>query len=90
MYEAFENESTEDFIQRHATHNDITDLISYLILHRELLRDSELEHLEEEAEKISKKLEDNTRARMLEEIACFKEILALQKKLIEEDDKPRN
>ena len=90
-YEAHQNETIEDFIKRYSsTETELREIISYLIHHRELMRDVELERLEAEAQKLTEKLRDNDRNQLLEEISCFKDILALQKKLIQENDQSRD
>ena len=41
-YEAYENETTEDFINKYsATKRELQDTIAYLIQHREMIRDVE-------------------------------------------------
>ena len=45
-YESFENESTEDFIKRHSrTQAELRETIDFLIRHRELVRDIELQKI---------------------------------------------
>lgn len=86
-YATYEKESAEDFIKRHdSTERELRDTIAYLIRHREMMRDVELKKLETEAEKLIEKLKDTKRKELLEEIECFKEILALHKRLIRKDD----
>ena len=90
-YETYENETTEDFIKRYSsTENELKETIDYLILHREMIRDVELDRLEEESQKLIEKLHDIDREKLLEEIKCFKDILALQKRLIQTNDKTRD
>ncbi len=87
-YEAYENESTEDFIRRYSsTESELRETIAYLIQHREMIRDVELERLEGESQKLIEKMEDINRQKLLEEIKCFKDILVLQKRLIQNNDK---
>ncbi len=86
-YEAYENESTEDFIRRYSsTESELRETIAYLIQHREMIRDVELDRLEIESQKLIEKLEEINRQKLLEEIKCFKDILALQKRLIQNND----
>lgn len=90
-YEAHQNESAEDFIRKYAaTQAELRDIIAYLIQHREMMRDSELERMKGEAEALIAQLAENKNEMLLEELTCFKDILALQKTLIEENDKPRD
>ncbi|MDA2934584.1 hypothetical protein MYX82_09610 [Acidobacteria bacterium AH-259-D05] len=85
-YENYENETTEDFITRYSsTENELKETIDYLILHREMIRDVELDRLEQESQKLIEKLQDIDREKLLEEIKCFKDILALQKRLIQKN-----
>lgn len=88
-YQAYENESTEDFIRRYSsTQAELRDIIAYLIRHREMMRDTELEKFEAEAEELIRKLSENKTDVLLEELSCFKDILALQKKLLEQNEQP--
>lgn len=90
-YEAFENATTEDFIRRYSsTEKELRQTIAYLIRHREMLRDVELQQLETEAKKLIGMLKDTDLKKLLVELECFKDILALQKRLLENNDKPRD
>lgn len=90
-YEANENQTTEELIRQHSsTKKELEEIISYLIQHREMMRDVELERLQAETEALLDKLKKIEAEKMMEEIKCFKEILALQKRLMEENDKPRD
>ena len=83
-YEAHNNETTEDFISRYSrTETEFKDTIEYLIRHREMLRDVELEKLEAESDKLIHALHDLDRERLLEELRCFKDIMSLQRRLVE-------
>ena len=56
-YEASENQTTEDFIRKHsATQKELEEIISYLIQHREMMKDVEI-NLPEIV--MSEKAEDN-------------------------------
>ena len=86
-YEAHEKDSLDDFIKRYSsTESELRETIAYLIHHRELLRDAELETLKAETENLIDKLKDTKRNELLEEIECFKDILALHKRLLEKND----
>lgn len=65
----------------------LRETISLLILERELLRDLEIEQLIENVEELEKKVADQKREIMLEELRCFKEVMQLHKKLIEKNDR---
>ena len=71
-----------------STGYELADMIEYLIQHRELIRDVELQKLEEDAQALLQNLETNKRKAVLEELRCFKDILALHRELIEDYDKP--
>ena len=86
-YEARQNETVDDYIARHgATEQELRDIISFFIHHREMIRDSEIEVLEAETEGLIKKLADTKRKILLEELECFKDVLALHKRLLRKDD----
>ncbi len=90
-YKSYENENTEDFLKRYSsTEAELKATIEYLIIHRQLMRDVEIERLEAESETLLRKIKEIDVEKMIEEIKCFKEILALQKKLLEKNDKPRD
>ena len=85
-YEAHEKDSLDDFIKRYSsTETELRETIAYLIDHRELLRDAELETLKAETENLIEKLKDTKRKELLEEIECFKDILALHKRLLQKN-----
>jgi hypothetical protein len=88
-YEAHEAESIDDFIARSSTNqSDLQDAISFLIRRRELLRDCELERLEEQARELIAKLRGNKQEMLLEELECFKEVLSLHRRLLQHDQSP--
>ena len=53
-----------------------------------MMRDVELELLKSESDKFLEKLTDTKRKIPAEEIDCFKKIVSLQRRLIQEDDQP--
>ena len=79
-----EKEST-DFLRGSTTRQELNDIISYLIAHRESLKAVELARLETESERLLKALRRIDAQKLIEEIHCFKEILTLHKVLIEEN-----
>jgi len=90
-YSAHEQESLEDFIKRYSsTETELRETIAYLIHHRQLLKDAEIEKLEAEAANLVKKLRETKVKILLEELECFKEVLALHKQLLQKNDKPGN
>ena len=81
-YESFENEPTEDFIRRHSrTKAELQETIDFLIRHRELVRDIELQKLESESQKLVKRLREIDQQKLEEELKCFKDVLGLQARL---------
>lgn len=81
-YEAFEQETVDDIIEKYASSKaERHYTISSLIDSRHKQRDAELEALEEKSQRLLKRLRAIQLQRMLEELYCFKDILALQKRL---------
>ena len=90
-YEAYEKESVENFIKRYSsTEKELRDTIDYLIRHREMMRDVEIKKLESEAHTLLDKLKETNLKKLVEEIECFKDVLALHKRSLENNDKPRD
>ncbi|MDA2935272.1 hypothetical protein MYX82_13165, partial [Acidobacteria bacterium AH-259-D05] len=79
IYKSYEKEAMDEFLDLCMTNNQLKETIAYLIERREQLRDEQLEKLEAESQKLIEKLQDINRLKLLEEIQCFKDILALQK-----------
>lgn len=50
-----------------------------------MLRDAELDRLEAESRKLLDKLNETALRKMLEEIKSFKDVVALQRRLLEEN-----
>ena len=87
----FNNETAEEFLRQFGnTQRELREAIAYLIEHREMIRDAELERLEQEARKLIEELKNIDQQKLVEEIECFKDILALQKRLIQNNGKPRH
>ena len=85
-YESCESESTEDFIKRHShTKAELRETIDFLIRHRELVRDIELQKLESESQRLLKRLRQIDHQKLVEELNCFKDVQALQRHLSESD-----
>lgn len=90
-YEAFEKETVDDIIKRYSSsESELCHTISSLIESRYKLRDSELESLEEKSKRLLKRLQGIHIQRMLEELQCFKNVIALQKRLSEKNDTSNN
>ena len=91
QYRAHQNESIDDYIARHsATTTELRDTISFLIHHREMIRDVELEVLEGETSKLLDRLTELKRQILVEELTCFKDVLAFHKQLIRDNDQSRD
>ena len=81
-YESHDNESTEDFIKRHRrTKVELRETIDFLIRHRELVRDIELQKLESRSQKLLRRLREIDDRKLAAELQCFKDVLALQQHL---------
>ena len=57
--------------------------ITFLIQHRELLRDEEISRLERESQSLTARAKDLDRRKLKEELECFQDVLAMHKRLIE-------
>ena len=85
QYEVFESETRDDFISRYSrTEAELRETIDFLIRQRELLRDVEIQRLEAESQKLIEKLRETDSQKLLAEIECFKEILVLHKKALQQ------
>ena len=85
------DEAVEDFLRQYSsTEQELKETIAYLIEHREMIRDRELERLEQESKKLITKLKQLDQQKLVEEIECFKDILALQKRLIQNNGNQRD
>lgn len=84
-YDAHEKETVDDIIKRYSsTESELHHTVSSLMDSRYQRRDCELESLEEKSKKLLKQLQGIHIQRMLEELQCFKDVLALQKRLLKE------
>ncbi len=63
------------------TTNDLRDVIAGLMERREEERDTELERLDQHATRLLRDLHDLDRQRLVEELKCFKDVLALHRRL---------
>ena len=68
---------------------ELREALTFLIRHREQLRDENLAALDVEAERLHQSLERNDREKLLEELQCFRDVLALHQRLVEEDESER-
>lgn len=79
-------ESASEFLKRAVSDgNDLRDAISFLIHRRELLRDCEIERLEHACDGLLRRLAELKQAALVEELSCFKDVLALHRKLAAND-----
>lgn len=69
---------------------EIRDIISFLIMRRELIRDDALERLEKDTRALVSRLEELNGEALLEELECFKDILELHRLSIERHDKSKH
>lgn len=85
-YKAFERNAEEEFLKEYAsTEIELREMIDYLIHHRQLLRDAEIENLEAQLERHIGKLKETKTKILLEEISCLRDVLALHKQRCEEN-----
>lgn len=90
-YEAHQRQASEDFLKEYAsTELELREMIDYLIHHRQLLRDAEINELEGELQRYMEMLKKTKTKILLEEISCLRDILALHKQRCQENDKPRD
>ncbi|MDA2934219.1 hypothetical protein MYX82_07735 [Acidobacteria bacterium AH-259-D05] len=87
IYQSYEKEALDEFLNLCMTENQLRETVTYLIERREQLKNEQLEKLEAESQKLIEKLKDINGLKLLEELQCFKEILALQKRLIQMNEK---
>ena len=69
---------------------EIAIMVGNLIRRREQERDTRLRTLDLKAKELVGAYRAIARDRLLEEISCFKEVLALHRQLNEDDDPPGN
>ena len=81
--------STAEFLARfQAGTDELREAISFLMRRRELLRDSEIEQLEQACGALMDQLADLKRKILLEELACFKDVMALYRTLHQANGAP--
>jgi len=81
--------TSEEYLARFAANrDDLKEAILYLIHRREMLRDAEIEVLEARVEELIKKVSETKKEMLLEELDCFREVIALHKRLLIEDEQP--
>ncbi len=86
-YEANDEKALEEFLE--TVEGELQDTINYLILHRQLIKEDELEKLQAESEELLAKLRQTDQRKLLAELKCFRDVLALQKRLVQENGAPR-
>ena len=83
-------ETTEEFIARFGENQaDLRNAIAFLIHRRELLRDCEIEILEQHCDKLIDQVAKTKQRILLEELDCFKEVLRLHRRL-QNDEQSRD
>ena len=86
-YEAYEKETVDDIVKRFSsTEEELKHTVTGLIDLRYKRRDCEIEVLDKKAGKLWKELKGIQIQRVFEETRCFKDVLALQKRLVKSDE----
>jgi hypothetical protein len=87
-YEACERRAAEEFLREQAaTGQELRDLISSLIAHRQALGAAELDRLEAESRDLLARLQRVETEKVVEELRCFKDVLTLHRQLVEDTDR---
>ena len=80
-------ETTDEYLARNVSSQaDLRSAIAFLIRRRELLRDCEIEVLEHHCDKLIEQIADTKHKILLEELSCFREMIRLHKRLLENDE----
>lgn len=85
-YQSYETGNIDEVLGQWVSDNKLGETIAWLIEHREELRDQEIKRLEAEAKKLIEALEEIDRDKLLEELRCFKDVLALQRRVVERSE----
>lgn len=86
LYEHYDSLTTDELVDRYsATPQELSETITHLIAHRQAVRDMELEELAAREHELLRELRAVEVKRLLAELHCFKEIIALQKRLLDID-----
>ncbi len=80
--ENFRNDDIDAFLRLAKTQDELRDLISFLIEHRERLKEAAMRELEAETDKLIHRLHELQHEELREELSCFKDTLALQRRLL--------
>lgn len=87
-YESFERDAVEAFLLNlDRSGQELRNGIEHLIREREKLRDEEIASLEAASAKVMKELAGFNQRKLLEELTCFRDVLALQRRLLERNGK---
>jgi hypothetical protein len=82
-YRKYLDGTLNELLARHAASaEEACELINRLIQHRERLREQELERLRLEEAMLLSRLEHVRHAALVSELACFKDVLKLHRKLV--------
>jgi hypothetical protein len=88
-YEAYEMEEAANHITRYCkTELELRSAVEFIIRNREMIRDAELSNLETKAQELLVKFNKLKEQKLLEEICCFKDVLALQRQFLQSYDRP--
>jgi len=83
IYQAYEKEALDEFLDLCMTEDQLKETIAYLIERRQELKDEEIKKLEQESQDLIRRLKQINQKKSIEEIKSFKDILALHKRLLE-------
>ena len=85
--ETWERDAVEAFLENlERNWQELREGIEYLIRERERLRDTEIAALETASASLMKELAGLNQCKLLEELACFRDLLALQKRLLQKNE----
>ena len=71
------------------TASELRDMMDFLVAQRERLRDAEVKRLAKESRGLLARMEDLDRRKLAAELRCFRDLLALHKRSVEENGQPR-
>ena len=78
------DDALESYLNLADSEAEVREMIGFLILHRQDLRDDALLALEKETEKLLEQLDMVSREKLVVELRCFKTVLRLQRRLVQE------
>jgi hypothetical protein len=81
------DDATRELLHWSRTGTELREAVTYLIRHREALRDNELQRLTTETRTLLSRLSELRQEALLEEIRCFKDVLLLHRKALTEHER---